>query len=82
MIYSNYLSWLDRLSWAALLAWSHQLPRSLAQRGEESGDAGQRPARPAALPVRAGDRHRGASGMVGLATNRWQQQGRLVIASR
>src|ERR1700730_15932501 len=51
-----------------------QLLRSFAQGGEEGGDTGERPARPVPLTVRAADRHSGASGMVGLSTNRLQQQ--------
>src|SRR5436305_14726206 len=45
-----------------------------AQGGEEVGDTGEHPARPIPLTVRAADRHSGASGMVGLSTNRLQQQ--------
>src|SRR5712671_3062873 len=51
-----------------------QLLRSFAQGGEEGGDTGERAARPVPLTVRAGDRHSGASGMVGLSANRLQQQ--------
>ena len=51
-----------------------QLLRSFAQGGEEGGNTGERPARTTALAVRTGDRHRGASSMVGLSTNRLQQQ--------
>src|ERR1700738_2435893 len=35
---------------------------------------GERPSRPIPLTVRATDRHSGTSGMVGLSTNRLQQQ--------
>src|SRR5438128_666819 len=51
-----------------------QLLRSFAQGGKESGNTGERPARPVPLTVGAADRHSGASGMVGLSTNRLQQQ--------
>src|SRR6267142_1791701 len=47
---------------------------SFAQGGEEGGDTGERPARPVPLTVRTADRHSGASGVVGLSTNRLQQQ--------
>src|SRR5712675_3634313 len=45
--------------------------RRVAKKG---GDTGERPARPVPLTVRAADRHSGASGVVGLSTNRLQQQ--------
>jgi hypothetical protein len=48
---------------------------TVSQGGKEGGDTGEHPARPVPLTVRAADRHSGASGMVGLSTNRLQQQG-------
>src|SRR2546429_2239328 len=51
-----------------------QLLRSVAHGGKEGGDTGERPSGPVPLTVRAADRHSGASGMVGLSTNRLQQQ--------
>ena len=47
---------------------------TVSQGGKEGGDTGEHPARPVPLTVRAADRHSGASGMVGLSTNRLQQQ--------
>ena len=55
-----------------------QLLRSFAQGGEEGGNTGERTARTTALTVHTADRHSGASGMVGLSTNRLQQQWALV----
>src|SRR5271166_5170568 len=51
-----------------------QLLRSFAQGGEEGGNTGERTARTTALTVHTADRHSGASGMVGLSTNRLKQQ--------
>src|ERR1700739_2165673 len=48
--------------------------RRFAQGGEEGGNTAERPARPVPLTVSAADRHCGASGMVGLSTDRLQQQ--------
>src|ERR1700731_755917 len=47
---------------------------AVSRRVAKGGNTGQRPARTTPLTVRAGDRHRGASSMVGLSTNRLQQQ--------
>jgi hypothetical protein len=51
-----------------------QLLRSRAQFGEKAGDAGEGAASTVALAVRAGDRQRRASGMVGLPADRLEQQ--------